>query len=118
MNTTERKPIGFGVNGMELLTTMGEGNPGAFTVLAMLLKESQDNFGLILDLDDMNIRGTQIWVAYKDHCCQDMARFNKLVGDRDKDMIDTVNRVGLKGNHPHKAVHDGGSYPGGRQMLK
>lgn len=74
----------------QVFLTMCEGNPGA---LSVLMKLAEDPMGLIyiLDLDDMGMRGSQIWVAYKDHCKQDIAAFKKALSDRDPAMVATVN---------------------------
>jgi hypothetical protein len=60
--------------GMSACVKMSDGNPGALTVLAKLLKEADaidpDNFlgglGKILDLDTNKIYGSRIWMLYKD----------------------------------------------------
>lgn len=75
-------------------TCMSEGNPGALTVLIALMKRDSTGAGLmeILSLDDMNIRGAQIWIAYKDHCKGDIELLAQKIKERDKNMIATVNR--------------------------
>lgn len=50
----------------DMMIKMSEGNPGAITALAELAKnDPMDMAGmmLILHLDDMGMRGSQIWVA-------------------------------------------------------
>ena len=91
-----REPIGLQDSFMQVVTKLSEGNPGALTVLMALLKrQDTDPPGLItmLDLDDMGMRGSQIWVAYKDHCGHDIEKLVELCRSRDQDMIDTVNRM-------------------------
>jgi hypothetical protein len=39
----------------------------------------------------MGMRGSQIWVAYKDHCKCDIAKFRQALIDRDPAMVATVN---------------------------
>ena len=105
-----RKPIGFNDSLLQVLETMGEGNIGAITVLMQLIKEDP-MLGLlrVLDLDDMNIRGEQIWVGYKDHCGEKIADFAKCIQDRDRAMIETINHN--RGYPPKQvAVEHGGSY--------
>jgi hypothetical protein len=58
---------------MDTLILMAEGNPGALNVLIEL--EKSDNLVWAMHLDDMNIRGTQIWLGYKDYCKQDLNKF-------------------------------------------
>lgn len=92
-----------------MFVIMCEGNVGALQVLMELAKQPE---GLlrILDLDDMNMRGSQIWVAWKDHCKQDMPTFLKALQDRDLAMVETVNNsLGHKPGTP-QAVICGGSW--------
>jgi hypothetical protein len=111
-----RKEIGLNMSIMEALILMSEGNPGAATVLAELAKR-EDGFIWILSLDDMNIRGTQIWVGYKDVCESNIEKFIEAIKKRDKKMIDYINEVGEKGNHQYKAVESGASKPNNREYL-
>jgi hypothetical protein len=100
--------------------SMSEGNPGAMSVIAQIL-ESQPTIGFmtVLGLDDMNIRGSQIWIGYKDYCEQDLARFVTCIQNRDLAMINIINAEGLRGNHEHKAVQGGASSPKqGRELLE
>lgn len=57
---------------------MADGNPGAVTVMAELLK-MQDGFIALAHLDDAGIYGPNIWLAYKDVCGSDINELhNKL----------------------------------------
>jgi len=89
---------------------MSEGNPGALSVLLQLMELDADGAGLmaILHLDDMNIRGSQIWIAYKDHCDQNIEVLAEKIRNRDKEMIATVNRK--SGPDYPIAVEHGASY--------
>ncbi|MBU2177728.1 MAG: hypothetical protein KJ556_21760 [Gammaproteobacteria bacterium] len=104
-----RQDISLGSSMQDLLVTMAEGNPGAITVLMRLMGTE---FGpmRILSLDDMNIRGTQIWIGHKDHCGEDLGVFARAIMDRDQAMVDTINRHGEMGNHTERAVTSGASY--------
>lgn len=75
---------------MQVMIKMAEGNPGAATVLGMMMSESEDNIINILNLDDMGIRGSSIWICYKDHCKRDMPMLIECIKNRDKDMLHTV----------------------------
>lgn len=77
----------------EIAVQMSEGNPGAITVLGMLLRigEPDPGWALMLTLDDMNMRGSQIWVAFKDHCGENIEKLAGLIKNRDQDMVNTVN---------------------------
>lgn len=95
-----REKIELTDNVMDVVVKMSEGNPGGLSVLTEILKkEPTDGFFTILTLDDMNIRGTQIWIGYKDHCNSDLDVFIKAVKDRDQAMVDKINEVGAMGNH-------------------
>ena len=87
-----RTPISLSDSTMDMIVAMSEGNPGALTVLMGML-ESDDPAApiMILSLDDMNIRGTQIWVGYKDHCGEDLAVFIQAIKDRELAMVQTIN---------------------------
>ena len=118
MNDEKRKEIDVASSTMDMLILMAEGNPGAVTVLAQLLKE-ENGIVLVLGLDDMNIRGTQIWIGYKDYCGNDIKKFAEYILKRDKGMIEKINQEGLRGNHNHKAVEGGAAFANpGRQFLK
>lgn len=75
---------------VDIMVKMSEGNPGAITVLMQLMKEP---IGLmdVLTLDDMGIRGSQIWVGYKDYCKQDIVKFKEAIKVRDTAMIAVIN---------------------------
>lgn len=78
---------------MDSLIELAEGNPGAASILARIA--AQDGPSSVVDLlhlDDMNIRGVQIWVGYKDHCNSDLDKFLELVRKRDPGLIATINR--------------------------
>ena len=100
-----------------LIMLMSEGNMGATTVIMQMFEKlGDDAVEMMLHLDDMNIRGTQIWIGYKDCCGQNIDKFIKCVKERDIKMIEKINEEGHMGNHVHKAVKSGGSYKG-RQFL-
>jgi hypothetical protein len=111
-----RKDIGLHDTGMDLLMTMSEGNPGALRVLSEMLTDPI-GFMQVLSLDDMNIRGTQIWVGYKDYCGEDILKFRECVKTRDPGMVEAINNEGRAGNHTWMAVTSGASFKGGRKYL-
>ena len=98
------------INGpMNLAVTMSEGNPGAASVIGQLLQDDT-GFMKLLGLDDMNIRGTQIWVGYKDHCGEDIEKFKAAIHERDADMVETINKECLYADFQEKAVTSGASF--------
>lgn len=109
---TQRRKIVLGGTLMDLLVTMAEGNPGAARVLAEIVQAPDytgtHNFMTILSLDDMNMRGAQIWVAWKDFCKEDTQALIDKIKTRDPEMVAFVNKHG--GTGPELAVEHGGSY--------
>ena len=115
-----REKIVLSEDVLDIMIKMSEGNSGAATVLAYLhgelalLNEPPGPRGrtgllvMLLNLDDMNIRGSQIWVGFKDHCNSDIAWFKRAILARDPDMVDTINAV-CGGQGHEKAVVHGGS---------
>lgn len=56
---------------------MSEGNPGALRVLCELLKYK--GLESVVKLQDMNIKGTRIWLCYKDLCRCDLHKLYNLI---------------------------------------
>ena len=111
-----REKIVLSEDVLDIMIKMSEGNSGAATVLTALLAVADydnydKNFLLVLNLDDMNIRGSQIWVGFKDHCNSDMDWFKRAIMARDPDMVETINAA-CEGEE--KAVVSGGSWKHGR----
>ncbi|MBP2494625.1 hypothetical protein ABID82_005250 [Methylobacterium sp. PvP062] len=102
---TQRKRYRMG----DPLLPFVEGNMGALRVLTDLSQKIQgmDFMMFVLDLDDMNIRGAQIWVAYKDVCRNDLEALIKRVKGRDPTLADAINDVIPEGE---RAVPHGGSF--------
>lgn len=87
-----REPVKLDMSIMELVMLMSEGNPGAIRVLTDLMANNKDEaISLILCLDDMNVRGSQIWVGWKDFADMNNGVFIKAIKDRDSDMVDKIN---------------------------
>jgi hypothetical protein len=89
----ERKEISLNNSIMDIMVLMAEGNPGGLSVIASLVKDNPDGIVYLLHLDDMNIRGTQIWIGFKDYCGQSMTKFVECIVSRDQGMIDKINEV-------------------------
>lgn len=108
-----RERINLGDTMEEVAWKMSEGNPGALSVIMRLLTK---NLILLLDLDDMNIRGSAIWVGYKDHCKEDLDRFIECVRTRDLGMVETINTAIERGDCgeavPMAVTHEKGKSDG------
>lgn len=90
----------------DILIKLSEGNPGALTALIEVVKDDPVmGFMDLLHLDDMGMRGPQIWVAYKDHCKQDRTAFVKAIRERDQAMVNTVNASRGVGDVPPAVTH-------------
>lgn len=86
--------IGLNDTWEEILKKMSQGNPGALSVMMRFLKEDPAGLMVILHLDDMGMRGPAIWVGYKDHCGEDLAKFKEAIFARSPEMVETVRRCG------------------------
>ncbi len=102
----KRRPIELHHSMVDLLVVMSEANPGAMAVLSQLAK-IEHGFMYILHFDDMNMRGSQIWAAYKDYCGQDINKLIECLKSRDQEMVNKVNEVCA--SYGHSAVQYGGS---------
>jgi len=73
----------------QVITKMAEGNIGALSVLTRIL----DVYGMdtILRLNEMNIRGAQVWVGFKDHCNQDLDLFAEELRKRSAFLVKVIN---------------------------
>lgn len=84
------------------ITILSEGNQPTKKLLHIC---ADVDHMLLLHLDDMNMRGLQIWAAYYGHCEGIFDRFRVSVVSRDLAMIGYVNQ----GEWPHRAVPRGGA---------
>lgn len=62
----------------ECVVLIGEGNPGATSVLAQLL-EIPHGWLAMLDLDEHGVYGSNIWVLYKDVYGEDITKFHEAI---------------------------------------
>ena len=103
-----REKIGMMTTQSEMAAIMSEGNPGALSVICQILQaDPLEGFMTLLNLDDMNIRGSQIWLGYKDHCREDIKLFIWCVKNRDRNMVETIN---LEPGERPKVVTSGASF--------
>lgn len=93
VSMTERKDFTLSSSVMDIMTAMAEGNIGALNVIISLVKNKQDGLIYLLDLDEMNIRGTQIWIGFKYFCGQNLEKFVECIVSRDQGMIDKINEM-------------------------
>jgi hypothetical protein len=89
MNTKPRAPIRPDMNVSDLLVCLSEGNPGGLTVLRKLIDEGE--IYTILALDNMNIRGPQLWVLFKDLAKGDLQMVKHFVETRSPEWVKHIN---------------------------
>ncbi len=72
-----------------VIKMMADGSADAMKVI------KQINYLDLLHLDDMNIRGRQIWIGFKEHCGQNIDDFIECYNSRDPKFVATINRLCL-----------------------
>ncbi len=81
-------------NWTDMIVHMSEGNPGGISVLCQLAKRDMaEGTMAIIEMDDMNIRGSQVWAAYKDFCDEDLDKLLLAVRERNESMVEKVNEI-------------------------
>ena len=88
---------------------LSEDNSEASRILQMCIVRKQ--WWLLMHLDDMNIRGEQIVIAYNKWCLEDHLIFEVAISRRDQEMLDFINN---KSNSEWLVVKNGGSAKSGR----
>ena len=106
---TAREKIDINDTMIETYMKMAEENPGAMTAMGALTREDPMAFMLIFGLDDMNIRGSQIWQVYKYYCNEDVEKFKEVIHNRDADMVQYINEQNAAEGQ-EKAVSGGASF--------
>lgn len=94
---------------LDVIYKMSDGLPGAIVGMTELMKSDEAGFMLLLGLDDMNIRGSQIWEAYKYLYHEDGKKFAEAVKNRDEKMVQFINEE-LASTGGEKAVTGGASF--------
>lgn len=84
---------------------MAEAESHALFVLTEIITKNKVGPQLLLDMDDMNIRGKQIVVGVEEICHGSIKRFAQMVYNRSPWLVTELN----KEIHNHRAVTDGGS---------
>lgn len=79
----------FGQPVIQSCVQMAEGNPGAATLIGRLAV-SEKGLIALMKCDDSNIRGHQLWVAYKDLCKEDFDWFFDEIAHNCRDLAAKV----------------------------
>lgn len=98
MPSNHIRRIGPSCTVVEAVLAMSDGNPGAAVVMTQLVKYSTDkqekgpwpSLSYLLDLDEAGLYGSDVWVAFKDLCGQDIAA---LARELDSDRHGLAERV-------------------------
>ena len=93
----------------DVIYKVSEGVPGAIVGIMALVNSSEVGVMHVLSLDDMNIRGSQVWQAYKYLYNEDVEKFTEAISSRDQNMIDFINEE-LATVGGEKAVIGGASF--------
>ena len=91
MTTQSRPAVDLNGTTLDLLVLMSEGNPGAAKVLTELAKTEPRGLAAILHLDEMNMRGAQIWAGLKEYCDGDINKLINAAIDHDPKLVAFVN---------------------------
>jgi hypothetical protein len=84
----KRQPLRKTMSLEDSVALMGEGHKHALKLLRMI---AATNHMLILHLDDMNLRGVQVWCAFYYFCDGIFEKFSVMVLNRDAQMVAFVN---------------------------
>lgn len=106
---TARPKIELNDTGIDMMVKMAEGLPGAIVGMKAIMEEDENGLMLLLGLDDMNIRGSQIWQAYKYLYNEDGKAFVEGIKNRSQEIVDFVNE-NLASVGGEKAVIGGASF--------
>jgi hypothetical protein len=82
------------LDAQETILRLGDGNPGAMSVLIRVFKELGENeFSSVAQgLRVLNFSGPEIWLCYKDYAGEDLQGFVEGIRSRNQRMQDIVNR--------------------------
>lgn len=110
---SKRKEITPEMNTHAVVALLSKGNPGAVRVCMDILTSGPEGIITLLSMDDMNMRGSVIWLGYKDICKQDLNVFMEKITNRDPVMVDAINALPdmsyPKDNPPPPVVAGGAS---------
>lgn len=94
--------------GQETISKLADGNLGALTVLMQMMDNHLEQAGdICYALDDMNIYGSRLWLAYQDYCNGYAYEFFRLVLNRNAGLIEFLNQE--KFGFEDKVVESGDS---------
>ena len=74
----------------DIYIKMSEGIVGALSVLLQIVKEGEDGLLYVLALDSLGIRGSRLWVLYKNCCGQDLDLFKIVILNTNQESLDEM----------------------------
>lgn len=106
---TARKKLELNDSIFDIIYKMSDGLLDSIGGIAKLMQSDEAGYMLLLGLDDMNIRGSQIMEAYKYLYNEDVKKFAKAIKNRDEKMVQFINEE-LASVGEEKAVTGGASF--------
>ena len=95
---------------MDAAVEVAEGIPGAVIALGALFRhDATEGLLAIYLLDDMNIRGSQVWAAFSKFYKGDAAKFLHAIERRDQELVKYLNDSASRYGWPWRAVQGGAS---------
>ena len=85
-----RIPLHLDLDLSQTIHLMSEQVLGTYELLLRLVKTDPM---LLLTLDDMNMRGRQIWMAFNGYCGRDFEKFVLCTSSRKQEMVEFVNQM-------------------------
>jgi hypothetical protein len=76
----------------DVIFELSEGHPAAASVLAELLRDQVSGLFACMDIDDLNLRGADIWFAYHEMCSGSLAEFCGRLAAHDESLLRSDHR--------------------------
>jgi hypothetical protein len=77
----------------ERIMKLGKSNPGALNVLCRMYNKLGEEAAAVFDImEDMNIIGSSVWLAYKDSNRENLDATIDAIKRRDPEMVKVINR--------------------------
>lgn len=90
--------INLEMSSMDMVLKMAGGNPEAMSVCSQLLEpDITEGITLLRKLDEMELYGSYIWLAYKDVCGSDIEKLRERINQLDKTLVEEVSKVARGG---------------------
>jgi len=74
----------------DAICKMAQGNPGAAVACTNILRDPERGMITLLRLDELNIRGSALWCAYKDYADHDVPKLIQAVQDKAPELFKAI----------------------------